>query len=351
MNELELLPLFAKFIKDSHTGRRLKKDGKRIKPQTIVNYKSVYRNLLGFSSKRNFPLRIALIKGNNKKLLQTERNYWKKFYKGFTDYLYTDRECFDNYVGTNIKIIKTFFRYLIQEKSIRIGDFFRSFHMPQEEVPIITLSPDQLRFLIHDRAFEDRLAPHLRVSKDIFVFGCTVALRVSDIFRLQPSNVQSIDGKYFLSVRARKTGVEMRVKLPDYAYAILQKYPKGKKNKTIFPPLSLNQFNNNIRRVAEEAGWNHPVGKARERQGLYEKQYRDIRSKDEYRFCDLITSHTMRRTAITTMLIYGMPEHLVKLISGHAGNSKAFYRYVSYVQSFADMELDKVHEKMGKYDT
>lgn len=346
MKELELLPLFEKFIRDSRTGRRLKKDGKRIKPQTVDNYEYVYRNLLEFSSKKAFTLRISMIRGTNQKQLQTERNYWKKFYKGYTDFLYSERECYDNYVGTNIKIIKTFFKYLIQEKNLAVGDFYKAFHMPEEEVPIITLSPEQLKFLIHDRDFESGLLPHLQVSKDIFVFGSTVALRVSDIFLLQHNNIQTIDGKHFLSVRTRKTGAEMRVKLPDYAYTILQKYQRDRQRKTIFPTLSLSQFNKNIRRIAEEAGWTQPIGKARERQGLHKKVYLTKGGKNEYRFCDLITSHTMRRTAITTMLMYGMPEHLVKQISGHAGNSKAFYRYVNYVQSFADAELDKVHERM-----
>ncbi len=348
MKELEFLPLFEKFIRDCRSGRRMKKDGKRIKPQTVDNYEYIYRNLREFSEKKDFALRINQISGNNKKQLQSARNYWKKFYKGYTDYLYTDRECYDNYVGTNIKIIKTFFKYLKEEKNIAVGEFHKGFHIPVEEVPIITLSSEQLRFLVHNKDFEESLPPHLQTSKDVFVFGCTVALRVSDIFLLQPGNIHTVDGKYFLSVKTRKTGAEMRIKLPDYAYTILKKYSADKKSKTIFPPLSLSQFNKNIRRIAEQAGWTDTIGKARERQGINKKVFRAANAKKEYRFCDLITSHTMRRTAITTMLMYGMPEHLVKLISGHAGNSKAFYRYVNFVQSFADNELDKVHEKIGK---
>ena len=53
-----------------------------------------------------------------------------------------------------------------------------------------------------------------------------------------------------------------------------------------------------------------------------------------------------RRTAITTMLMLGMAEHVVKKISGHAANSKAFYRYVNLVQSYLDHEVDKVFDKL-----
>jgi len=55
----------------------------------------------------------------------------------------------------------------------------------------------------------------------------------------------------------------------------------------------------------------------------------------------------MRRTAITTMLILGMPEHVVRKISGHAADGKAFYRYVNFVQSYLDTEIDKVHSWMA----
>ena len=57
----------------------------------------------------------------------------------------------------------------------------------------------------------------------------------------------------------------------------------------------------------------------------------------------------MRRTAITTLLILGMPEHMVRKISGHSYSSNSFNRYIHYAQSYLDKELDKVHEKLNHY--
>jgi hypothetical protein len=42
------------------------------------------------------------------------------------------------------------------------------------------------------------------------------------------------------------------------------------------------------------------------------------------------------------MLSLGMPEQVVRKISGHAPGSKEFYRYVSWAQSYQDMETDKM---------
>jgi hypothetical protein len=54
----------------------------------------------------------------------------------------------------------------------------------------------------------------------------------------------------------------------------------------------------------------------------------------------------MRRTAITTMLMLGMKEHVLRKISGHADNSKSFYRNVNLVQSYMDNEMDEVFGKL-----
>jgi len=50
----------------------------------------------------------------------------------------------------------------------------------------------------------------------------------------------------------------------------------------------------------------------------------------------------MRRTAITTMLSLGVPEAVVRKISGHAPGSKEFYRYVQWAQSYQDAETEKM---------
>ena len=44
----------------------------------------------------------------------------------------------------------------------------------------------------------------------------------------------------------------------------------------------------------------------------------------------------MRRTAITTLLILGMPKHLVLKISGHSLASGSYNPYVHYSQDYMD---------------
>lgn len=227
------------------------------------------------------------------------------------------------------------------EKGINTGFFHRSFYVLHEEPPILTLSIEQLNFLIHNEEFNNKLKPHLRVSKDIFIVGCFTGLRISDVKRLKKQHWVYRDEVYYLNIAAQKTGYETLVKLPPFCVKILQKY-KGKQKRLLPVPINC-RFNKRIKEIAELAGWTWEMAKQRSA-GNKVIELRSTTNKP-YRFCDLISSHTMRRTCITNMLVSGMPEHVVRKISGHAGNSKSFFRYVSLAQKIADAEIEKVFSR------
>ena len=344
--EMAFLPAFKLFVTDSEKGKRLKPNGQRIKPQTVSNYHNTFQLLEEFSKSKNFELRIRHSNKLNMREMKIELNYWKKFYRQFSEFLYKDRGCFDNYVGSIFKTIRVFFGYLKKDKLLQIGEFHKSFFVRKEEIPIVTLTPEQLQFLISNLEFDKSLSLVMRRTKDFFVFGCTVALRYSDLFNIRVRDVEEISRQYYLCAKSIKTDFVTKVKLPQYAIDIIKKYSKRKSGASnIFKNVSKNQVNRNIRKLAELAGWTNNMGKNRRQNGKDIEVYTAGANKS-YRFCDLLSSHTMRRTAVTTMLMLGMPEHVVRKISGHSANSKAFYRYVNFVQSYLDTEIDKVHEKM-----
>jgi integrase len=338
-----LLPLFKQFIKDSKTGKRLKKNGEKITQGTINNYKYVYNNLENFVADTAFDLRICDGRKLNKRERTTEKNYWKKFYKKFTTYLYK-KGCYDNYVGANIKQIRTFFNYLESEKDIYTGNFHKAFYIRKEQIDILVLSPDQLKFLIHDEIFNSSLTRAQQRVKDIFIFGCTTGLRFSDIFKLTNKNFEKQNGALYVKVKSQKTKVYSYIKLPNYAEAIYKHYKPNAARTPVFGKLSLFVFNRSLKLIGEKAGFTEPITMTRERLGQTKKL-----PVKQIRFCDKMSSHMMRRTAITTLLILGMPEHLVRKISGHSSASSSFNRYVHYAQTYIDKEIDKVHNKLETY--
>jgi hypothetical protein len=136
------------------------------------------------------------------------------------------------------------------------------------------------------------------------------------------------------------------IKLPPYATEIVLKYQRMH-CKTLLPYLEKTVLNRAIKELLELAGFTANVIKTRERQGKRIEIFpEENRQNKFYRFCDLASTHLMRRTAITTMLSLGMPESMVRKISGHCPGSKEFYRYVNWAQSFQDQETEKVFERL-----
>ncbi len=124
---------------------------------------------------------------------------------------------------------------------------------------------------------------------------------------------------------------------------IIEKY--AGRYSTLFPKISIFNFNKNCKSIAEKAGWTQILDKKRSKRGVI-KIINRFNSQNKYRFCDLITSHTMRRTSITLYLSLGMPEQLVRRISGHSPSSKEFFRYVKISEEIMDREISKVHSKL-----
>lgn len=340
-----LIPLFHTFIKDCENGKRLKRNGERISLNSCGNYKFVLQNLVQFSEQTNFELRVSSILRMNTRELKSEKGYWKKFYKNFTDFMYK-KGCFDNYVGSNIKVIRAFFNYLKEEKDIYVGDFHKKFYVRKEEIDILVLTPEQLKYLIHDKEFESKLVSTQIKLKDIFVFGCSTGLRFSDMFLLTNKNFEYTDGSWYLKLRSKKTKVYSFIKLPSYAVHAYLKYRPKDSKAPVFGEKNLANFNRSLKRIGEIAGFTNEIHVYREKQGVFKKAKS---KKTKTRFCDKMSSHMMRRTAITTLLILGMPELVVKKISGHSGNSTSFNRYVHFAQAYIDKEIEKVHQKLEQY--
>src|SRR5262245_35891882 len=91
----DFLQLFEKFIRDSSSGRRVQKSGKRLRAGTVQNYRYLLKLLNDFTQRKKFTLRIRSALRLNKREFAQEKKYWKNFYREFTDYLYNDLGCFD----------------------------------------------------------------------------------------------------------------------------------------------------------------------------------------------------------------------------------------------------------------
>jgi integrase len=344
ITEYPLLPLLHKFINEAKKGKHLQKNGKKIKPDSVKNYYYLELLLIKFSTEKNYVIRLKNVNGLTKKQFEDEKKYWKDFYLSFTSYLYDDLGHYDNYVGRSIKLLRSFFNYIVTEKGLPIGSFHKKFYAPYEDIEIVVLSAERLNYMVYNTDLEAQLNDELKKVKDVFVFGCAVALRFSDLTVLTKSNLEVINQRAYLKVKSKKTQTFTRVKLPDYARILLQKYAKLYEHQ-LLPVFNKVYMNKKIKLVMEHYGFTEPVERTRQRRGISQPLLRT--GKKPYRFCDAVSTHTMRRSAITTMLSLGMNEQAVRQISGHAANSKDFYRYVAFAQTYIDTEIDLMHEKLS----
>jgi integrase len=304
-----------------------------------------YKLLEKFSTHCIQPLRFKLLIKTSLREIQKEKRYWENFFLDFSGFLYRDQGYFDQYAGSVMKVIKAFFNYLLIEKGLPVGQFHKRFRIPQERLTPVVLTPAQLNFLISNKDFENSLSVSLKRTKDIFVFGCTVGLRYSDLMRLKKINVRNDIKGTVLQITTSKTGAEVSIPLPEYAVALINKY-RRKAGVYLLPRLANSNLNLQVKRIIEKAGWTYPLPKMRHRQGkLVEVK---TGKGNNYRFCDHICAHTMRRTAITTLLMMGVPEVMVRKISGHAPGSKEFYKYVDIVQNYLDEKVTNAFQQLLK---
>ena len=341
--QIQLTTYFQMFINASVSGRRLTASGKKITKGTIRSYQYTLQLLLEFEKKKATPLRIQLLHRASIRTIQKERNYWARFFTQFTTFLYKEKDYYDNYVGNIFKVIKTFFNYLETEKGFSVGKFHTSFKVPSQTTVPVVLKPEQLNYLITDIPFENQLNPCLKRGKDIFVFGCTVGLRVSDLMNLKKNSIVYTGNEVLLIIQTQKTGTTVKIPLPAYAVQIIERYKKMA-GKYLLPRLSVTNINIQVKNLIEKAGWSHNLTKTINKQG----KIVEIKNSNgsTWKFHQHITAHTMRRTAITTLLILGVPELVVRKISGHAAGSKEFYRYVSIAQDYLNDEVQTAYKKL-----
>ena len=332
--------LFEQMLTSIQTGKRNRNDGQCISKGTYKNYSALHKHLLAFAETKKIELRLYNDLHLTLKERTAARNYHTRLYKHFTTYLYS-KGIYDNYIGLLIRNWRAFYNYLNKDLHMYVGNYHLQFYVPKDEIPVVALSKSQLFSIMQDPEIDQKIKEHkLKDVRDIFVFGCTVALRYSDLKQLTKRHLQKKNDHYYLDVRATKTQIETRMLLPSYCTEIIDRYLKH--GTYLLPQISLQHFNRKLKELATLLPENIQLDKVRERKGKVIIRQKDAKTRRKLKLSDHVSSHTMRRTAISIMLESGMDEMLVRRISGHAPNSKEFYRYVRLAQHRLDAETTRV---------
>lgn len=177
--------------------------------------------------------------------------------------------------------------------------------------------PKAVNFLKWDEEFKvlfnHKFGPgqeHLELTRDRFCFCCATSLRHSDLEILKKSNFDDPDNPTSFTFVSKKTHDDLTIFMNDYSREIYNKYKDiPTPNGLLFPPKSNQKMNDNLKVIAEMLGFTREISKM---------QYcGKVRVEDTERLCDVIGTHSARRTFVVHALESGMSPQVVMTFTGH----------------------------------
>ena len=174
--------------------------------------------------------------------------------------------------------------------------------------------------------------PSQHITKDLFVFALYTGLRFSDICFITPENIIEStnvhgDKVHKLYFTMSKTGDSISFKLPNKAFAILQKYNLTDDSKFIFPVINLPPESSNDRLIQKKESRNAYINKI-----LKEIAAAVGITKN-------ISFHISRHSFATKALTLGINMEVVSKLLGHA-DLKTTQIYAKIVDKAKDDAMD-----------
>ena len=159
--------------------------------------------------------------------------------------------------------------------------------------------------------------PQLATQRDIFIFQCCIGCRVSDLFKLTSNNVINGAIEYIPHKTKGERQNVVRVPLNKRAIALMRKYEGVDKKGRLFPFISPQKYNDDIKDIFRLCGVIRFV-----------TVVNSVTGKEEQRPIDEVaSSHMARRTFVGNLYKQVKDPNLIASMSGHAEGSKAFNRY------------------------
>jgi hypothetical protein len=304
-----------RFIDEATSGKRLAISGNAKKQYSWHSLRSMRGFMLSFNTFQGIEnVGIRKLKGKKwperpyKPLNFNDINI--DFYNDFIEFFY-EMNCSPNYIGKHIQVLKALMRQAREEGLHNNMEIERkAFRAISEEIDNIYLTAEELK-MISKADLSD--STHLQEVRDVFLAGCYTAQRYSDYSKINKSNIRVIAGKKVIELIQEKTGEKCLIPIMPELEAILKKYDYT------LPKSFQQKVNDGIKKIGLRAGIKEMIQVERNRGGLTVKTY--------VMKCDLIKTHTARRTGCSLMYLAGIPTIDIMKISGHKTPNE-FLKYI-----------------------
>lgn len=210
-------------------------------------------------------------------------------------------------------------------KDERIGSILLSGKQLQEMYTLDLSSEEKIMNLVKAckigkrkmEKYTSLLAPErismIEQARDIFIVGCLTGQRYSDYQRLNANMIIKMDGIHFIGIVQQKTRRKVVIPLDIRAVEILARYGDDG-----LPDLTINQVNECLHLIGELLHW------------TWKPDFNGSapHSRVGIRFCDLLTSHTARRSFATNAYAQRVPVDSIMAVTGHSSE----FRLRGYVR-------------------
>ena len=218
-------------------------------------------------------------------------------------YLREERKLAPSTVYTAIKDLKSFLRWLRDERGVPVALELCKLVTKPFDAPKLYLSAGDLEQLA-----AALLPANLVAMRDVFLFCCYTGLRYSGVVALHAGNLHAWDGGRLLRLIQSKTRAGVSTSLTAAASPIIDKYADGERVHLL--PVHPNQvMNKYMKRVAKLAGL---TGAA----DLVSPGGGGIVRAAVPRW-ELVTMHTAWHTFATQSLLRGIPIEVLQKVMGH----------------------------------
>lgn len=281
------------------------------------------------STKQVYRATFAHIKAHAKQkgLTLTWDSFNLDYYESLTSYLYKIGHN-DNTVGKTIKTLKTFIREAFdRDQHSNISFKKKSFRVLHAQVDEIYLNEEEIE-QFHNADISSN--PGLIDSKKLFVFGCYVGLRFSDLSLLTANHIVKGLSGYVLKVTTKKTGEDVIIPFHPIALEIWQSWGG-------IPPKQTNpDFNKEIKEIAALAHLDRKVQKRNTVKGQVKIKWVEMHK--------MVKAHTCRRSFATNCYLMDIPNETIMAITGHK-TEKAFRKYIRITKEEHAATMQKYFNK------
>jgi len=288
-----------RFIEEAKNGERLHdhngNDKRRYQPGTMKSFDG-------------FKVQWDLFQGN--KSLNFDA-VTLEVYERLVKFFYAKKKPYSpNTIGRHIKNLKTIMRASREEglhnNTETDRDGFKVIRVPVQN---IYLTEEEIR-----RLFDLELTGTDELYRDVFLIGCYTAQRFSDYSRINPEMIRALPKKKkAIELIQRKTGAKVVIPIRPELDHLLKKYDYR------LPKTWEQKVNDRIKVIAIDAKITDPVPLEKSRGGFT--------VNSTVLKCDLIKTHTARRSGCTNMFKAGIPSIEIMKLSGHK-TEKEFLKYI-----------------------